>query len=62
MSAQKYILLWFDHAILHYEKPKMNYNAQFVIKRIINEKSLSISTNMESSIMHPTIHFPTYHA
>jgi hypothetical protein len=35
---------------------------QFIIKRIINEKSLSNTTNMEWSIMLPTTHFPLYHA
>jgi hypothetical protein len=48
--------------ILHYDKPRMNYNAQFIRKRIINEKWLSITSNMESSFMLPTIHFLPYHA
>jgi hypothetical protein len=40
----------------------MKYNTQFIIKRIKNEKSLSNTTNMESSIMPQTTHFPPYHA
>jgi hypothetical protein len=50
------------NVILHYEIPKMKYNAQFIIKRIINEKSLSNTTNIESSIMLPKTHFPPNHA
>jgi hypothetical protein len=62
-STQKALFLsHLFNVILHYEKPKTKYNAQFIIKRIINEKSLSNTTNMESSIMLPTTHFPPYHA
>jgi hypothetical protein len=61
-TQEAVFLLHLLKVILHYDKPKMNYNAQFFRKSIINEKWLSITTNMESSIMLPTIHFPPYHA
>jgi hypothetical protein len=62
-STQKALFsLHLFNVILHYEKPKMKYNAQFIIKGIMNQKSLSNTTNMESSIMLPTTHFPPYHA
>jgi hypothetical protein len=62
-STQK-ALFWSHllNEILHYKKPKMKYNTQFIIKRFINEKSLSNTTNMESSIMLPTTNFTPYHA